>query len=95
MLEECKQIMLDRYDIQEHGILEREEFVYNYRHSDDEPLFPKYTNLIDNMLLELNILEIYIPRLPPERKLKVFLCVKNIIEVIILIVYVELAMLWT
>lgn len=47
-LEEYKQTMLDRYNINEHGVLTKDEFVSNYRNSSDSPLFDRYTNLIDN-----------------------------------------------
>ncbi|NNU78585.1 hypothetical protein [Clostridium estertheticum] len=47
-LDKYKEIMLERYNIPEHSSLTKSEFVINYRSSVDDPLFDKYTNLIDN-----------------------------------------------
>ena len=47
-LEKYKDIILDRYNIEQRSSIEKEEFKFNYRNASDEPLFDKYTTLIDN-----------------------------------------------
>jgi hypothetical protein len=47
-LDKYKDIMLEKYNIQERESIEKEDFKTIYRADKSEPLFPKYTTLIDN-----------------------------------------------